>query len=381
MARPRTGSITPDKKRGGFIVRLTYHNEAGKRCDLRRWTKGQTDARRLLDQLKRELEDHRAQSIDGDRLTFQKLADLYQEKRLTEPIYRDGQKVAGLRSWQDQQHRLKLLTSHFGKRRVKSITFADLETYKNQRLSLATKSGGERSIATVNRELALLRSVFSFAKQSGWIARSPFEQGKALISTAIETKRERILTREEEDRLLSACDCRERRHLRPVIITALDTGARRGELLRLLWKDVDFVNGLLTVTSYKGKKMTRRTVGMTARLRVELERLYELAPRDLAGSVFGIKAGFTKAFDTACEKAGIEGFRFHDTRHTAITRMVQSGMPHTEIMKLSGHTQFSTFERYVNATAETARRGANALDNLYSPQRVEDEEAATEFVN
>lgn len=57
---------------------------------------------------------------------------------------------------------------------MKSITFADLETYNKQRLSLATKSGGERSIATVNRELALLRSVFGFAKQSGWIARSPF---------------------------------------------------------------------------------------------------------------------------------------------------------------------------------------------------------------
>lgn len=68
---------------------------------------------RLLAQLQRELADHGTQSIDGARLTFQKLADLYKEKRLTEPIYRDGQKVAGLRSWQDQQHRLKLLTGQF----------------------------------------------------------------------------------------------------------------------------------------------------------------------------------------------------------------------------------------------------------------------------
>lgn len=379
MARPRTGSITFDDERKLFVVRLTYHDEAGKRRDLRRTADTKTEALRLLTTLKRDLDDGGAQSIDGDRLTFRKLADIYQEKRLTEPVYRDGQKVAGLRSWKDQRCRLKLLTDYFGKRRVKTITFADLETYKKHRLESDTRSGGERSIATVNRELALLRSVFGLAKQSGWIARSPFEQGKAIISTAVETKRERILTREEEERLLAACDCRERRHVRPVIIAALDTGARRGELLSLRWRDVDLNRGLLTVTSYKGKKTTTRTIGMTARLKAEFERLYELAPPDQDARVFGIESGFYKAFDTACVKAGIEGFRFHDCRHTAITRMVQSGMHHTEIMKLSGHSLFSTFERYVNTNAETARRGADALDSLN--QQIIEEAAANEFVN
>lgn len=234
------------------------------------------------------------------------------------------------------------------------------------------------AIATINRELSLLRSVFGFAKQNGWLIRSPFEQGKSIISTAIEAKRERVLSREEEVRLLAVCEERERRHLRPLLIAALDTGARRGELLRLRWQDVDLLNGLLAVTSYKGKKTTTRTVGMTARLRAELERLYELAPLDPGGLVFGIKAGFVKAFDTACKKAGIEDFRFHDCRHTAITRMVQAGMPHTEIMKLSGHSVFQTFARYVNATGETARRGADALDNL---TRQLEEMTANEFVN
>lgn len=332
----------------------------------------------MLAKLKRELDDGGAQAIDGDRLTFRKLAEIYQEKRLTEPVYRDGQKVAGLRSWKDQRARLRLLAGYFGNRRVKTITFADLETYKKHRLESETRKGGERSIASVNRELALLRSVFGLANQSGWLTRSPFEQGKAIISTAVETKRERILTREEEERLLAVCECRERRHIRPVIIAALDTGARRGELLSLRWRDVDLSRGLLTVTSYKGKKTTTRTIGMTARLRAELTRLYELAPDDPNARVFGIESNFYKAFDTACAKAGIEDFRFHDCRHTALTRMVQSGMPHLEIMKLSGHSTFLTFQRYINTTAETARRGADALDSL-AQQIVE--ETANEFVN
>ena len=85
---------------------------------------------------------------------------------------------------------------------------------KKHRLDGETRNGGERAIATVNRELALLRSVLGFAKQSGWLTRSPFEQGQAIISTAVETKRERILTREEEERLLAVCECKERRHIR-----------------------------------------------------------------------------------------------------------------------------------------------------------------------
>ncbi|MCI0339064.1 MAG: site-specific integrase [Acidobacteria bacterium] len=379
MARPRTGSITFDNQRKLFVVRLTYHDEAGKRRDLRRTAETKTEALRLLTSLKRDLDHEGAQFIDGDRLTFQKLAEQYTEKRLTEPIYRDGQKVAGLRSWQDQRRRLKLLSGYFGKRLVKAVTFADLEAYKKRRLESETRDGGERSIASVNRELALLRSIFGFAKQSGWIGKSPFEQGKAIISTALEAKRERVLRRDEEERLLAACDCRERRHLRPVIIAALDTGARRGELLRLRWSDVNLAEGLIEVTSYKGKKAASRTIGMTARLRIELERLYERSPKDPSASVFGIKAGFRKAFDTACAIARIEDFRFHDCRHTALTRMVESKeLSHVEIMKLSGHSQFQTFARYVNTSGETARRQAKALDEM---TRQIEEDSANEFVN
>jgi integrase len=117
---------------------------------------------------------------------------------------------------------------------------------------------------------------------------------------------------------------------------------------------------------------------MTARLRAELERLHERAPDNLDASVFGIKSGFYKAFETACEKAGVEDFIFHDTRHTAITRMVQSGMPHTEIMKISGHSTFKTFARYVQLVPERARLAADALDNL---ARRSEQEPANDFVN
>src|SRR5262245_28454203 len=149
MGRPRTGSITPDEERGGFVIRLTYHDEHGKRKDIRRHAENKTEANRLLDKLKRDHQDGGASLIDADRLTFKKLADAYSENRLTEPVYRGGEKVSGLRSWRDQERRLKLLSDYFGKRLVKAITFADLESYKKQRLHQPTARGGEMSIATI----------------------------------------------------------------------------------------------------------------------------------------------------------------------------------------------------------------------------------------
>ena len=66
-------------------------------------------------------------------------------------------------------------------------------------------------------------------------------------------------------------------------------------------------------------------------------------------------------FRSALKAAKIEDFRFHDCRHTAITRMIQAGIPATETMKISGHTQFVTFARYVNVNEQAARKGAERL--------------------
>jgi integrase len=148
-----------------------------------------------------------------------------------------------------------------------------------------------RTIASVNRELELMRAMMRFAKRQGYVTRSPFEMGAPLISKADESRRERVLTHEEERRLLAACEARvvtyerqgkkivaaddgaRRRHLKPLIITALDTAMRRGELLKLRWRDVDFMDGVITITAMNSKTARARRVAMTLRLRAELEQL------------------------------------------------------------------------------------------------------------
>jgi integrase len=95
-----------------------------------------------------------------------------------------------------------------------------------------------------------------------------------------------------------------------------------------------------------------------------LKQLYENAPKDPEGLVFGIKDNFKNGFAVARKAAKVEGLRFHDLRHTAITRMVEAGMQPAEVMRVSGHTTPAMLWRYMNANVDTARRAADALDAL-----------------
>jgi integrase len=227
-------------------------------------------------------------------------------------------------------------------------------------LSVTTQHGRQRTIATVNRELACLRRILNIAEREGFIPRNPFRSGDSLISAADEVKRERVLTHDEEARLLEACKGR-RTHLRPFLIAALDTAMRSGELMKLRWSDVCFASGLLMVRAENSKTNRARVVAITPRLRSELLTLWHHSTQDINARVFGIKNNVRKSFEGVCIAAKVEGFRLHDARHTALTRMIAAGVAPMECMKVSGHSQYATFARYVNPTEQAVKKAAEAL--------------------
>lgn len=271
MAKEKKGYVFRDKYNRWF-ARTSYRDETGKYHNVKRAPKTHAHAKEVLKGLLRELDDHGGKSVESARMTFGELADFYEKTYLIEAQYVGDRKVAGLRSWYKGKFRLEILRDYFGKRRLRELTHADLEKFRLARLGTPTKHGKQRSIATVNRELELLRRVLNVALSNGWIHRSPFTMGKRLISIGDEKPRERILTREEE-RLLAAC-MGWRAHLRPIIICALDTGMRRGELFKLVWSDVDFENKLITIRAFNTKTMRQRQVGMAERLTHELAIVY-----------------------------------------------------------------------------------------------------------
>src|SRR5215813_5021684 len=129
MPRGRTGSVKFDEAREVFIVRVTYIDEQGKRRDIRKQAETKTDANRELKRLLRNLEDHGGRIVDGSRMIFNDLADIYAEKKLVEPVYKGETRISGLRSWRTQRGLLEKLRARFGKQRIQNITHADLEDY------------------------------------------------------------------------------------------------------------------------------------------------------------------------------------------------------------------------------------------------------------
>lgn len=382
--KQRTGYLFKDKTTGKWVARVTFTDESGKRRNVKRYCESKTEARDKLDALKRDIKERGQQSIEGDKMRFREVAERYEQTKLIEPVYVDGKKVAGMRSLYTPKLYVKTLVEHFGNKRVRAITHADIEAYKLTRLRTPIIYGKEgekkerpRTLAGVNRELETLRAMLNFAVRQGWILTSPFTRGEALIDRGAENSRDRTLSFEEESRLLAAC-VGKRTHLHALIITALDSGMRRGELFKLEWQDVDFRTRTITLRAIITKTNKPRNVAMTDRVHDELLRLYEASPQQKNDRVFGLTDNVKKGWAAACKAAKIEGLRFHDLRHTFVSRLIAAGIPHTEAMKLSGHTTLAMLNRYLNPDANSAQRAADALDAF---RKDADRATVSTFVN
>ena len=123
---------------------------------------------------------------------------------------------------------------------------------------------------------------------------------------------------------------------------------RSGEISKMRWKDVDMVEDVIRIPQQNSKVEKLRKMGITSRLKFELSLLWDQSPKTLEGSVFGISDSVKRSWKTACDPAKVHNFRLHDCRHTATTRMIASGTPHVEVMKITGHSQLKTFLRYLN---------------------------------
>jgi integrase len=368
MPRARTGSFWKDRN-GDLYARVTWTDTKGNVREKRRKSISGTkrEAREHIKAILEEIEEQGDQPIDAGALTFKQLVEHYKNNYAIEAEYdRKGIKTAGMRSWKDARRKADALLEYFGpKKRVRDFTYGDLARFKAARLRAPTVKGTTRQIASVHRELEILRRMFRIAVQSRWLRLSPFNEGDPLIEQAEEHQRERIATKEEESALLAACDEDERRkHLRPFLILAFDTGFRPIEMKSLTVKDIDFEDNCIWAVSYKGKRMKRRPFDMTARLRTEMQKLCAgKRPGQLVFGFKSVKRSFATAKRVAAERGiDMKGFRLYDARHTATTRLVRRGMSLEETGKLMGHSQPKTTWRYMHVDKSRRRRAAELLE-------------------
>lgn len=365
--RERTGQIFENTKNGLWTARVCYKNKNGKRTAIQRTAESKADAKRILKQLLEKLENGGRKAIDAEKLTFNDLVDFYEKHYAIPAKFVDDRKVEGMRDLRRVKGFIKQFKDYFGKMKLKQIGYEEIVAFRNFRLSIPTHYKKTRNIATMNRELSNLRRIFNIAIRQGWISRNPVNMGEPLIDRSAERRRDRILTLDEEKRLLDACTGR-RQHIRPLIICLLDSGARCGETFKLKFSDLDFTNKLITYQALNTKTLKTRQVAMTNRVYEELLNLWENSDKKEDSLVFKMKC-ISASFESACKDADIPtgrpfGITLHSLRHTAATRLVKGQMPIQMVGRILGHQNPQTTYRYLSANDETLRQAASILESV-----------------
>lgn len=282
---------------------------------------------------------------------FGGLASAPRLKDFIDEIYLPWAK-ANKRSSRDDVWRSGVLVEHFGKQRMDEIAPFQIERFKQERRAGLTWRGTQRTPASVNRELEVLSRIYTIAIDNGMNIQNPCRKVRLL---RMDNQRNRYLSEDEETRLMAILEGR-RAHLRSIVILALHTGMRRGEILSLRWNEVDFVRGLILVKRTKNDR--DRMIPMNSIVRETLAAIRQEASTD--GQVFPIN-DVKRSFVYACVKAKIADFRFHDLRHTAATRLADRGADAFQIAAILGHATIQMSARYTHATGHGLRRAMESL--------------------
>lgn len=360
------------KSKDVWVVRVEYFDETlGKRRCVERHGEKRSDVIDKRDKLIDDLKKTHGQIQTGERMNFDQLADICERTFYKPAEIIQGRKVAGIRSYESVKYQIKNLRVFFGKRLVNEITTESLIDYKLWRLKTNSKHKEEAvKISTVNRELSAMRKMMRYAYGKGWILKDIFFNAK-VIETSNEIERTRLLSLDEEKRLLENCfgerevTYKRRKprnsdeieeitatisvdnpHLKGMIILALDSGMRRGEIFKLRWDDIDFENNLIRILGTNTKTERERIAPLSQRAKDELNRIKEFTPGENPFPFTDIK----RSFATAKRLAGIDDLHFHDLRRTAITRWIQRGMSLAFAGKFAGHSQLQTTMKHYTAT-------------------------------
>jgi integrase len=263
------------------------------------------------------------------------------------------------RSWRSDVSRVEAIIQYFGKKSFREVSPILVERFKRDRGLSETVRGSKRSPASVNRELECLSRIFNMAIDNGYAETNPCQKVKKL---RMDNRRSRYLSPDEESSLMATLD-EWRTHLRPIIVLALNTGMRRGEILGLKWSCVDFQRSIIYVGNTKTGR--DREVPMNAAVRQELFELHN-SSSECEYVFVNPKTGenrvdIKKGFAAICREAEISNFRFHDLRHTAATRMADAGIDAFTIAEILGHTTMQMTRRYTHALNENKRRAVESL--------------------
>jgi integrase len=262
--------------------------------------------------------------------------------------------------------RAKMFLPFFSEMPIGQITRNDIARYRKHRHDehrrKQEKEDQKRlSETTINRDIEVIRHLLFWAADEGFITANPIARIRMVRERG---QRRPVMSVADEMKLLEACS----KHLRQIVIMALDTGMRRGELLNQLIGDVDFERNLLSVTHSKTAEGEHRLVPMTSRVRALLDER-----RELSGLIFSNAGKPIRSLKTgwaaALRRAGLPRTRFHDLRHTFNSRLVEVGVIADVRKMLMGHSGGGDVHSlYTHVELPVLRRALQLLDLWHAQQ-------------
>ena len=244
---------------------------------------------------------------------------------------------------------IRNMMSFFKGSKLNMIHPFSIETYKIKRKKQVKP-------ASVNRELACLKHMFNMAIKWGYAEANPMREVKLFRE---DNERLRYLSAKEEAALIESCAP----HLKPIMIFALNTGMRKGEIFHLRWKFVDLKNRLIRVE--KTKNNETRIIPMN---KLVYDVLMEQKRLRRSEYVFPNRQGkpydnVKRSFSSALKRAGIHDFRFHDLRHSFASNLVMQGVDIITVKELLGHKSIKMTMRYSHLSQRHKMKAVEKLED------------------
>lgn len=341
-----TGVVERPKGSGNFYARVIYRGR-------QHWKRAanKSHALALYHEMKAAIRKGQfppshTRSVPFDEL----LADYREAKR------RDGKSVMA------SNIGYRRVLERFGGRRADEIATVEVDQWRRE---LEQK---RLAPATVNLHLCLLRAILRHGVRAKRIDGGALP---AIDRLKTNNQRVRYLSEDEENRLVAALP----EWLKPLVTVAIHTGMRRGELLRLTWKDVDFAQGIIWVRVSKSGEGRRISMNSTVRRTLSAlrdERRKRLSQKVVVQTVTGLSVfvapagGFlwnlARVWYQAVRTAGITDLHFHDLRHTFASRLAMRHVDLNTIRVLLGHKSLAMTYRYAHFDPEYLAAAVATLD-------------------
>jgi len=385
--RKRYGSYAWKSPSGYLYARVFVKNDDGSVKPIYRRAENITHAEQIGEELKREFENRGQAFIDGRKMAFGELAEWYKKEFVISPVYVNGVKIEGMRTWQHERNKIDRIAKGIGTKVL--ISEMDESTFRSFRKK-RIKDGV--SITTINRDFESIRAMMRKAWKKKWLKDLPdFED---FIQKGLESRRTVTVTSEQERLILEESKKLhvESPRLYALIISLRDSGARPSELYPvndnktdytnddttfyepIRWRDLFDEEGsfkdLTQLVSYKNKRREVRYAVITERMKVAFAELWtdlskrKLIPQNAAemDNLVFPQTTFKKCWHLVRIAAGVPGLRLRDLRRDWVTRLGRLGYSDKLAQRGAGHKKMQTSFEYTEFDETAALQAKELLD-------------------